>query len=145
MVVLKQIQTTMLHITNSAILLTYKIVARCFAATSQAIKLNPEYSWSYHSMGEAMAENGKIEDAIIAFRRATELNSNFSGTYNTLGILLAKVGRIDEASICYERFLELELRNYIELPRVRFSSPDNEPRYFGMFCFSPASQLKSKS
>lgn len=42
-------------------------------AFRQAVELNPDYSWSYKYLGDALAEQGELIEASSCYRRALEL------------------------------------------------------------------------
>ena len=42
------------------------------AAYQQSIELNPNFSWSHHNLGEALAQIGEFEKAVNAYQEAIE-------------------------------------------------------------------------
>jgi len=57
--------------------------------------------------GLELQSQGRIDDAILSFKKATTLNPNFPAPYFSLGSLLQQLGYIDEAIVLYQRVLEL--------------------------------------
>jgi predicted O-linked N-acetylglucosamine transferase (SPINDLY family)/predicted SAM-dependent methyltransferase len=61
-----------------------------------------------YMLGCALQAGGKIDDAIIAFRRAVALDPGMAKAHNNLGNTLEAVGRLDEAAQAYSRAIELD-------------------------------------
>lgn len=77
------------------------------AAYRLAIELNPDCSWSYHNLGEALAKVGQFQEAIAAFSRAIELKPDFSWSYHHLGDALDRQQQWEEAVVAFRRAIEL--------------------------------------
>ncbi len=73
----------------------------------EAVKINPDFSFSHHYLGQALFESGNIDEARIAFSQAIELNPYFTATYIYLGKLETEKGNLAEAEKCYRKTLEL--------------------------------------
>ena len=58
-------------------------------------------------MGVALRDQGKLDEAIVSYRRALELKPDLAGTHHNLGGVLLKQGKLDEAVACFRRALEL--------------------------------------
>ncbi|MEK0191436.1 tetratricopeptide repeat protein [Microcoleus anatoxicus] len=82
------------------------------AAYRLAIELNPDYSWSHHNLGEALAKLGQLEEAIAAFRRAIELKPDFSWSYHHLGDALAQQEQWEESVIAFGKAIELNPQHF---------------------------------
>lgn len=82
------------------------------AAYRLAIELNPDYSWSHHNLGEALAKLGQFEEAIAAFRRALELKPDFSWSYHHLGDALAQQEQWEESVIAFGKAIELNPQHF---------------------------------
>lgn len=54
-----------------------------------------------------LKQEGKLEEAIVAYHRALEQNPNFYLSHHNLGEALAQIGCIDEAVNSYQRAIEL--------------------------------------
>lgn len=78
------------------------------ASYRQAIKLNPNFSWSYHNLGETLAKIKAFDEAIINYRQAITLNPNSSWFHYSLATALTKQGNIDEALTCYQKAIALK-------------------------------------
>ena len=55
-----------------------------------------------------LLREGKLEDAVVAYRRAIEQNPQFYGAYQNLGETLGKLGRLDKAVEMYGKAIELK-------------------------------------
>ena len=74
----------------------------------RSIELNPNFSWSYHQLGEACSKLKKWEEAISAYHRAIQLNPNFSWSYYNLGDALSQLAQFQEAISAYNRAIVLD-------------------------------------
>ena len=73
----------------------------------EAVKLNPDFSFSHHYLGTALYESGNIDEARTAFLRAAELNPHYAATYLCLGKIEAEQGNLANAENYYRKSLEL--------------------------------------
>lgn len=55
-----------------------------------------------------LLREGKLEEAVVAYRRAIDQNPQFYGAYQNLGEALGKLGRLDEAVEMYRKAIELK-------------------------------------
>jgi tetratricopeptide (TPR) repeat protein len=60
------------------------------------------------SLANQLLREGKLDEAITAYRRAIEQNPNFYWSHYNLGEVLAKKGKLDEAITCFHRASELK-------------------------------------
>ena len=74
----------------------------------RSIELNPNFSWSYHRLGDAFSQQEKWEEAVFAYQRSIELNPNFSWSYYNLGNALAALGQFAGAIPAYSRAIFLD-------------------------------------
>ena len=63
---------------------------------------------AHNNLGNALKEQGKLDEAVACYRRALELKPDFAEAHNNLGIALKDQGKLDEAVACYRRALELK-------------------------------------
>ena len=68
---------------------------------------NPDCWMAHNNLGMTLADQGRIDEAIVEYRHSLKLNPNFAKTHNNLGKALADQGRRDEAIQQYRRALEL--------------------------------------
>ncbi|MEG3969486.1 TIGR04372 family glycosyltransferase [Microcoleus sp. T2B6] len=50
-----------------------------------AIERNPNFCWSHHNLGKALAKLGRLEEAVASYRRASELEPESFTFYHQLG------------------------------------------------------------
>ncbi|MGE5660180.1 MAG: tetratricopeptide repeat protein [Actinomycetota bacterium] len=78
-------------------------------AYRHAIKLNPNFFWSYQQLGDAFSKLQQWREAVSAYRHAIELTSDFPWSYNNLGYALLWLAEWEEAIACYYRAIELNI------------------------------------
>ncbi len=65
-------------------------------------------NWVAHNkLGNALAQSGKIEEAIAHYKQALWVTPNFAEAHYNLGIALAQTGKIEEAIAQYEQVLRI--------------------------------------
>ena len=95
------------HLTGTALLKAGKLEDAA-AAFRRSIDLDPEFSWSHHSLGEVLALQQKWAEAMTAFRRAIALNPHFARSHSGFAELLMREGNIVEAVEEYRTALRLQ-------------------------------------
>jgi tetratricopeptide (TPR) repeat protein len=70
--------------------------------------LKPDYAEARCNLGNALKEQGELDEAVASYRRALEVKTDFVEAYNNLGNALKDQGKLDEALLCYRRALELK-------------------------------------
>jgi tetratricopeptide (TPR) repeat protein len=65
----------------------------------------------HNNLGQALEEEGRIEEAMVHYRKAIEQNVLFADAYNNLGLALEKVGEEKEAAQVYKSVLEFDPDN----------------------------------
>ncbi len=78
------------------------------AAYQQAVELNPDCSWYYHSLGDVLVKLERWEEAVVAYNKAVELNPEFSWSYHNLGDVLLKLEQWEDAAAAYRCEIELK-------------------------------------
>ena len=63
---------------------------------------------AHNNLGNALKDQGKLDEAVACYRRALELKPDFAEAHNNLGNALKDQGKLDEAIACYRRALELK-------------------------------------
>ncbi|HET6879036.1 MAG TPA: tetratricopeptide repeat protein [Pirellulales bacterium] len=81
--------------------------------TGESIQLQPRVAEGWLDHGVALAERGKLDDAIVCFRRALRFQPELPEAYNNLGNALRTQGCLDEAVSNLERALTIS-PNYAE-------------------------------
>jgi protein O-GlcNAc transferase len=74
----------------------------------QALGPAPASAEELSHRGVALANQGRLDEAIVSFRRAVQDKPDWAQAHLNLGIALQEHGRLDEAMASYRRALELE-------------------------------------
>src|SRR5258708_23584761 len=77
------------------------------AALSETIKNTPNDPQAYNTRGLALAQAGKLEDALADFNKAISLAPNDARAYVNRGLIYRQTKRLDQAMAGYERALAL--------------------------------------
>jgi predicted O-linked N-acetylglucosamine transferase (SPINDLY family) len=72
-----------------------------------------EEAQQVYQMGNALAAQGQMDQAVAHYERALSLNPDYAAAHNNLGVVLAAQGQIDQAVAHYERALSLK-PDYVE-------------------------------
>ena len=62
-------------------------------------ELKPDHADAHNNLGNVLKERGKLQDAVIAYRRALALTPDHVDAYVNLGITLIALGRRVEALV----------------------------------------------
>jgi tetratricopeptide (TPR) repeat protein len=76
----------------------------CQAALAQ----RPHSPAVHNSLGSALVAQGKLTEAVAAYRKAIEFGPDFALAHNNLGNAFAKQGKLAAAVTAYRRAIELE-------------------------------------
>jgi len=87
------------------------------AAYKSAIRLNPAFSWSYHSLGDCYKALENWAAAASGYRRAISLNDGFVWSYYSLAEVLETQENWAAAAECYRRAKQLDPDNEQIPPR----------------------------
>jgi tetratricopeptide (TPR) repeat protein len=85
--------------------------------SAQAPRVNSYFAHAYNGLGKALADKGKISEAIAHYTEALRLNPYLAEAHNNLGFALANQGRVDDAMAQYSEALRLR-PNYPEARRA---------------------------
>lgn len=77
------------------------------AEFATAVRLKPTYADAHYNLGNALAENGKLDEAEAAYRRSLQLRGRYPKSFYNLGNTLKKLGRRDEAIEAYQNAVRL--------------------------------------
>ena len=72
------------------------------------LQKNPDCSVAHSNLAFALADAGRLQDAVEHFRQALRLRPDYADAHNNLGGALAQAGRQEEAIKCYEQALALK-------------------------------------
>ena len=70
--------------------------------------MNPHDARAHNNLGVACKGQGKLDEAVAAYRRALELQLDFADAHYNLGRALQDQGQADQAAACYRRALQLK-------------------------------------
>lgn len=73
-----------------------------------AIAVRPDSWVAHYNLGNAYADLGRQEDAVVRFRETARLRPEFARAHNNLGNALDALGRTTEALPSYERAVQLK-------------------------------------
>ena len=85
-----------------------RILPKAVACCRRALELRPDYVEAHFNLGNALKDQGKLEDAAACYRRALKLKPDFAPAHNNLGNALNDQGKLEEAVACYRRALEVK-------------------------------------
>ena len=63
---------------------------------------------AHNTLGVALTEQGKPDEALVCYRKAFELDAKYGIAHYNLGNILMKEGKPDEAIACYRNAIELD-------------------------------------
>ncbi len=67
-----------------------------------------EDAYAYYSLGNAFTAYGKIEKAIVAYRKAVAIDAKYSNAYYNLGAALALQGKTEDATAIFEKVIAID-------------------------------------
>jgi tetratricopeptide (TPR) repeat protein/serine/threonine protein kinase len=73
-----------------------------------AVALRPESPGTHYNLGNALADKGRLDEAIAAFREAIRLKKDYAEAHCNLGNALAAKGRLDDAIAEYRQAIDLK-------------------------------------
>ncbi len=82
-----------------------------------ALRSTPENYFVHHALGNALAEKGKLPDAIFHFKEAVSLDPKRASLKTSLGRALFATGQLEEA----KKWLSLAVQTMPEYPNARFN------------------------
>ncbi len=96
---------------------------------TRAVEGAPDSATAHNNLGQALAEAGRLPEAIPHFRRAIALQPRHANAYYNLGQALERQGEVKEAGATLARAVELEpafagARNELANCYVRLGRPD---------------------
>jgi serine/threonine-protein kinase len=75
---------------------------------SAAVAIRPRSTVAHNNLGNALHDQGKLDEAIAEYRAALRLNPNYTEAHNNLGVALRDQGKLDEAIAEYRAALRLK-------------------------------------
>ena len=103
-------QNPLYHNAVGAVLLNIGRFPDAQVEFQKAVELDPTYADAFHNLGSAYAEQGKWEEAIVAYRKALAqtIYASPENTYNNLGYAYWAIDRRQEAEDAFRAALQLE-------------------------------------
>ena len=75
---------------------------------ADTLKKNPN-SWMAHTnLGTGLLELGRVDEAIMHYKKALEIDPNYAAGHNNLGNALLRIGKMDESLAHLQRALEID-------------------------------------
>jgi predicted O-linked N-acetylglucosamine transferase (SPINDLY family) len=74
----------------------------------RALQINPGFAEAHFSLGNALYQLGRLDEALASYRRTLELKPGFADAHNNLGNVLANLERFQDAADSYGSALELK-------------------------------------
>ena len=78
------------------------------SANQEAAGIKPDNAEPYFKMGNALQEQGKLEEAIEAYNKALFIKPDFAEAYYNMGSALHGRGKLDAAVDSYKKFLSIK-------------------------------------
>jgi tetratricopeptide (TPR) repeat protein len=70
--------------------------------------VKPDFADVDNNMGNALQDQGKLEEAIASYEKALSLKPDYAEAYNNMGNALKDQGKLEEAIASYEKVLSLK-------------------------------------
>jgi adenylate cyclase len=100
---------------------TEKNLGQAEKASREAVELDPNLAEAHASMGFALGQRQRYDEAAASFRRAMELNPRLFEAYYYYGTVAFSAGRLETAAEMYEKATEVapdEIRALQLLPQI---------------------------
>ena len=72
------------------------------------LEIDAESPQAYYSLGRAIAQQGRFDEAIEYWQTTTQLDADLIEAYRSQGIVFQKLEQFEDAISCYHNFLERE-------------------------------------
>lgn len=73
----------------------------------RALEINPGQAFVFSKLGNALADLGRLDEAVASYRRAIAIKADYAEVHGNLGNALRDLGRIDDAMASYRRVLKI--------------------------------------
>ncbi|MDA9261302.1 tetratricopeptide repeat protein [Planktomarina temperata] len=77
-------------------------------AYNKALAIKPDYAEAYNNIGNALKEQGKLEEAIEAYNKALAIKPGYAEAYYNMGNALKDQGNLEEAIDAYNNALAIK-------------------------------------
>ena len=82
------------------------------------IKDKPDFETAYLGLGNALKEQGKLEEAVEAYKKALAVKPDYADAYYNIGVTVQEQGKLEEAIEAYNKVLAIQ--------------PDYDDAYYNM-------------
>ena len=82
--------------------------AQALVHLDAAVRLKPDLVEGQYNLGTALQELGRLDDAVVQYKKTIELSPRHARAYCNLGNALRQRGRLDEAERSYAEAIRLE-------------------------------------
>ncbi|MFI3198853.1 MAG: tetratricopeptide repeat protein, partial [Methylococcaceae bacterium] len=72
------------------------------------IDIQPNYEDAWFGLGVALGQQGKLDEAVAAYRKQIEIKPDHDSAWNNLGNALGQQGKLDEAVAAYRKQIEIK-------------------------------------
>jgi Flp pilus assembly protein TadD len=70
--------------------------------------MKPNYAETHNSLGNALLQKGRVDEAIVHFQKAVEIEPDAAVAHYCLAIALVRKGRLDEAITHYQKAVKIQ-------------------------------------
>ena len=77
-------------------------------AYSEALALKTDFADAYNNMGNALKDQGMLDEAIEEYNKALSLNPDYAEAYYNMGVAFIGQGKLDEAIEAYNKALAIK-------------------------------------
>jgi Tfp pilus assembly protein PilF len=102
---------------------------------THALQVNPHSALAHNNLGLALAQQGRIAEAIVHYQEALQLRPEYAYTHNNLGLALFQQGKLAAAITAYTQAIHLKpdyanAHNNLGLALVRQGRPAEAIEHF---------------
>lgn len=84
------------------------LLEKSLKMAQKAVQLDPENALTYNTLGAALYELSRYDEAEKVFRKAVDLDPEDAVAYTNLGMALIEMNQTDEAETAFRKSLELD-------------------------------------
>ena len=81
---------------------------RRWSSFARRLEIKPDFAEAHYNLGLALVACGRLDEAIVHFRKALEIKPDYAEAHNNLGSILAERGQFNEAFAHYQKALEIK-------------------------------------
>ena len=97
------------HARLAKAMMAQRNIQGAIASYQKALALQPEQPvWVYIGMGDALNQNGQVDEAIAAYQKAIELSPDNPNPYQRVAQLYSQKGQLDNAINSYQKAIRLK-------------------------------------